>query len=127
VFNSHYLAYFDIALTELWRATLGSYAAMTERGADVVVAEATVRFRSPARFDDELDVEIAVESLGTTSMVAAQRVTRPADGVLIAEGRTVHVFVDPATMTRLPIPGWIREPLSAGAGPEGGAPGVPPG
>ena len=43
VFNSHYLAYFDIAITELWRAALGGYEAMLDRGLDIVVAEAHLR------------------------------------------------------------------------------------
>ena len=76
VFNAHYFAFFDITLTELWRAAFGSYAAMLEQGTDVVVAEASARFRAPARFDDELDIAMAVEHLGTTSMVSDLRVLR---------------------------------------------------
>src|SRR5207248_2363281 len=64
VFNAHYLAYFDTSITELWRAAFGSYQAMLERGVDVVVAEAQVRFRSPARFDEQLTLEIAITQLG---------------------------------------------------------------
>ena len=45
VFNAHYLAYFDIGITELWREALGSYQDMLDAGVDVVVAEAGVRFR----------------------------------------------------------------------------------
>ena len=54
VFNAHYLAYFDIALTELWRESLGGYRLMTDSGVDMVVAEAGVRYRASAGFDDEL-------------------------------------------------------------------------
>ena len=32
VFNANYFAYFDVAMTELWRAAIGHYAAMLERG-----------------------------------------------------------------------------------------------
>lgn len=111
VFNAHYLAYFDLVLTELWRAALGSYAAMTDRGTDVVVAEATVNFRAPARFDDLLDLEIEVLRLGRTSMGTGYRVLR--EGALLAEGSMVHVFVDRRTLTKAPIPGWIRAALQA--------------
>ena len=53
VFNPNYLAYFDHTVTELWRASaIGSWDAMVERGLDVVVGEANIRFRAPARFDD---------------------------------------------------------------------------
>ena len=48
VFNANHFAYFDVALTELWRAAFGSYGAMLEQGLDLVVAEVTARFRRPA-------------------------------------------------------------------------------
>ena len=82
VFNANYLAYFDASLTELWRAAFGSYQAMLDRGVDVVVAEAQVRFRGPARFDDLLALSIAVIQLGNTSIVSEHLVTR--DGEVIA-------------------------------------------
>ena len=48
VFNANYLAYFDAhGHRAVARATLGGWDAMVERGIDVVVAEANVRFRSP--------------------------------------------------------------------------------
>jgi acyl-CoA thioester hydrolase len=110
VFNANWFAYFDITLTELWRAAFGSYEAMVERGSDTVVAETTARFRAPAGFDDELEIALAVERLGTTSMVAGFAVSR--DGRALVEGRTVYVFVDPATMRKQEIPGWVREGLA---------------
>ena len=33
VFNAHYVTYFDIALTELWREAIGPYAEMVSAGA----------------------------------------------------------------------------------------------
>src|ERR1700752_3383757 len=57
VFNSHYLAWFDISMTELFRAAFGSYGVNLERGVDIVVGEARLRFRAPARFDDLVDLE----------------------------------------------------------------------
>jgi len=60
VFNAHFLAYFDIAITELFRAALGGYQAIVDRGVDFVVAEAGLRYRQPAHFDEELRLEVAV-------------------------------------------------------------------
>ena len=68
MFNAHYLTYFDTSMTELWRAAFGGYQAMLDRGVDMVLAEARLRFRQPARFDDELTLEVAVTHLGTTSI-----------------------------------------------------------
>src|SRR3954454_4010612 len=110
VFNAHYFAYFDVALTELWREVAGSYTAMMEQGVDLQVVEATARYRAPARFDDEIDVTIAVARLGTTSMVTRCAIHRD-DGTLLVEGELAHVFVDARTLTKIPIPEAIRSAL----------------
>ena len=74
VFNPNYLAYFDHTVTELWRASaIGSWEAMVERGVDVVVGEANVRFRAPARFDDLIASTRGVAKFGTTSADARAR------------------------------------------------------
>jgi acyl-CoA thioester hydrolase len=90
VFNANYLTYFDITITELWRE-LGGYQAMVEAGADVVVAEARVRYLGPLRFDDEFEVVARVTRLGETSMTTELVVER--GGEPVAEGELRHVFI----------------------------------
>jgi acyl-CoA thioester hydrolase len=109
VFNAHYFAYFDVALTEMWRAAFGSYQSVVDQGTDVVVVEAAAIYRAPARFDEEIEVELAIARLGTTSMTTQTAVRR--DGQLLVEGRLVHVFVDPATMAKQTIPDHVRAGL----------------
>jgi acyl-CoA thioester hydrolase len=110
VFNANYLVYFDVILTELWREALGSYEALTADGLDLVVAETGVRFRAPARFDDELEITLEVERLGNTSMVSAIGIAR--DGDTLAEGRIVHIFVRADRLgEKAPIPDHVRRML----------------
>ncbi|HEX6351589.1 thioesterase family protein [Actinophytocola sp.] len=113
VFNGHYLFYYDVALTELWRDRIGLYQDMVTRGVDVVVAEATIRYRAAARFDDLLDIAMPVKHLGTTSMIV-QPEFRVGDR-LVADGEIRHVFVDPSTLSKLEIPDDIRAALSSSA------------
>jgi acyl-CoA thioester hydrolase len=110
VFNAHYLAYLDLGITELWRAAFGSYQAMLDRGIDMVVVEARLEFHIPARFDDELALQIAVSRLGTTSISTDHRVVRGDD--LIAQAELHHVFVDRETLGKTQMPDWVRTPLS---------------
>jgi len=124
VFNAHYLAYFDLNITELWRAAFGSYQAMLDRGVDLVVAEARLRFRSPARFDQELTLETDVAQLGNTSIATAHRVLR--DGELLVDGMLRHVVVDSAALGKTPIPDWLRAGLQRWV-VEGDAPAELPG
>ncbi len=110
VFNAHYFAYFDLALTELWRQAFGSYGEMVRAGHDVVVAEATARFRGAARFDDEVDVSLSIARLGDTSMTSDVEVRRGDE--LLVEGRMVHVWVDAQTYEKRSIPDDARARLA---------------
>jgi acyl-CoA thioester hydrolase len=110
VFNAHYLAYFDLTLTELFREAVGHYGQLTERGVDLVVAESNVRYLAAARFDDEIDVTAAIERLGTTAITTRFRVYR--DERLLVDGTLRHVCVDAAELTKTPIPDWLRTALT---------------
>ncbi|HEX4623672.1 MAG TPA: thioesterase family protein [Solirubrobacteraceae bacterium] len=114
VFNAHYFAYFDLALTELFRAVFGGYESMLERQVDLVVGEASARFLAPARFDDELEVAVSVTRLGTTGVTTRYELLR--DGQLLVEGTLRHVVVNLGTHAKAPIPDWMREGLEAFAG-----------
>jgi acyl-CoA thioester hydrolase len=113
VFNGHYLFYYDVALNELWRDRIGLYHEMVSRGFDVVVAEATLRYRAAARFDDELDIAMPVKHLGTTSLVITPEF-RVGD-TLIADGEIRHVFVDPETLGKKAMPDDVKAALAGGA------------
>jgi acyl-CoA thioester hydrolase len=110
VFNAHYFAYFDIALTELWREAFGSYEQMIRDGYDVVVADAGARFRGAAQFDEEIDIAMTVAKLGETSMTTDIEVRR--DGEVLVEGRMVHVWVNAQNFEKARIPDSARELLS---------------
>jgi acyl-CoA thioester hydrolase len=109
VFNANYLLYFDVAFTELWREAVGPWQEMVERGVDAVVAEASLLFRSPARYDDVLELRSRVEELGRTSIGTRIDVCR--DGEVLVEGRLRHVVVDATTWRPTDIPPWVREGL----------------
>jgi acyl-CoA thioester hydrolase len=109
VFNGHYLTWFDMAHTELLRAAIGNYKLLLEAGIDFVVAEASVRYLSPARFDDELAIEVAPEPFGTTSLTSRFAVSR--DGELLTEGMVRHVCVDAKTFAKRPWPDDVRAAL----------------
>jgi acyl-CoA thioester hydrolase len=116
VFNANYLAYFDVALTEMWRSALGPWQDMIERGIDAVVAEASARFRAPARYDDVLALQTRVTRIGTTSFTTEIDVMR--DGELLVEGRLQHVIVSVETWRKTEVPEWVRQGLRRYAAPD---------
>ncbi len=112
VFNANYLAYADIAITELYREAFGGWQApMDEHGIDMVVAEANVRYRAPLTFDEEFDLVASLTRIGdtsTTTLVVMER-----DGESVAEVEIRHVVVDAASRRKAPIPEPVRNVLQA--------------
>jgi acyl-CoA thioester hydrolase len=119
VYFARYPEYYDLTITELWRAAFGSYGSMVEAGTDIVVAEQRVRYLAPARFDDLVDVDVSIARLGDTSMVTSYTVTR--DGELLAEGDFRHVFIEVATKAKKTIPDAIRTGLAGYVSGDGSA------
>ncbi len=108
VFHGCFFIYFDVARMDYVR-NLGLVEAFgTSRGANLVV-HASADFRSPARFDDVLVVHARASSIGETSLTFLFRVTDKREARLVAEGKTVHVMVDPKTCRPVRVPDEIRQ------------------
>ena len=117
VFYPQYLAYLDHTVTELWRVAVGPYTEMIpEHGVDMVVAEAGMRYRDSARFDDELEISASVTRLGDTSITTEFRIERVGDSALLTEGELRHVFVDPENFGKRAMPDRVRAALERFAG-----------
>lgn len=58
--HSRYLQYFEIGRIELLRANGVNYSDLEQQGIFFVVAKVEVRYKAPARFDDELTLTTTV-------------------------------------------------------------------
>jgi acyl-CoA thioester hydrolase len=110
VFNANFLAYADIAVTELYREAFGSWQqAMDSAEIDMVVAEANARFLAPVRFDEELELVTTLTRIGetsTTTEVSMERDGKPAALVTLR-----HVVIDIEARTKAAIPPGLRAGL----------------
>lgn len=107
--NVVYYSYFDTAVNGWLMDTTG--VDIRELSAIGVVAETSCKYHSELSFPDRLQVGIAVEKLGTRSIVYSLALFRErADDALqlAATGRFVHVYVDAITRTPVPIPAEIE-------------------
>ena len=110
VFNANFLAYADIAITELYREAFGSWAnVMDAFGIDMVAAEANLRFFAPLHFDEEIDLVATITNMGTTSITTLIRVEREGEGV--AEVTLRHVVVDAKARAKTPMTDELRAGL----------------
>ncbi|HDZ55575.1 MAG TPA: acyl-CoA thioesterase [Pseudomonas xinjiangensis] len=90
VFNGHYLTYADVGITEYFRAMGQAYSAETGvQGADFFAVRTLLEYRSPARFDDMVDVHVRIARLGNSSMQFLIGIYR--EGELLVNGEIVYV------------------------------------
>jgi acyl-CoA thioester hydrolase len=111
VYYANYLRYFESARSALLRARGFSARDLVEQGVMFPVTEAGCRYRRPARYEDLLDIHIAVTQMGHATVRFGYEVRR--DDELVAEGHTVHACVD-ATGRPRRIPSELRSLFAAG-------------
>ncbi len=92
--HTSYVVYMEAARIEWLRRRGVTYAAWAGRGVHLPVIELRVTYRSPARFDDELDVEASLAEVRTASVRFDYRIVRVDGAVLCAEGSTRLACVD---------------------------------
>jgi acyl-CoA thioester hydrolase len=117
VYYANYLVWFEVGRVELLRKLGFSYRQLEEEhGCILPVIEATCRYRSPARYDDQILIETRPALLRGPVLKFAYRILRKAeegaDPTLLAEGETVHVVCD-SQMNKKPLPAHYASVLRA--------------
>ena len=107
VHHGSYVGWFEVARVEWLRRRGVTYASWAERGLHLAVVELDVRYRSPARFDEELDVETALGEVRAASIRFDYRVVRAEGGALVAEASTRLACVDDKGALRRMSPEWL--------------------
>lgn len=104
VYYSNFLVWFEIGRVELLRQLGFDYKSMeVDDDCFIPVVEVNCRYKSPARYDDELIVETRVTGVRGAVLKFRYRITRVSDQQLLAEGETTHVVTD-RTMTKRALP-----------------------
>jgi acyl-CoA thioester hydrolase len=112
VFNGHYLTYFDIGITEYYRALGYPYPdGFAQNGTDLYVRKAEVEYHASAEYDDELDIFVRVERFGRSSFDFRVEIHR-ADRLLVS-GKVVYVNADLVARKSAPLPDFLRKAITA--------------
>ncbi|MAT94818.1 MAG: tol-pal system-associated acyl-CoA thioesterase [Halioglobus sp.] len=117
VYYVNYLKYMERARTEFMRARGFGKDYIFNSDLMFVVRDAAVRYRRPARLDDELVATAALARLRGAAMVFRQSVRR--GDTLLAEGDITVACVDRAGLGARRLPAEVVQALATG----GGAPG----
>ena len=104
VFNSRYLEYFDIGITEYWRAA-GVYDRWPERESpEFHVARAEVDYKKPILLDELIDICVRCSRVGRSSMTFLFELHGAGKDDLRATGLEVSVHVEEAQGATAPVP-----------------------
>ncbi len=109
VYYANYLVWFELGRVELLRSLGLAYSQLEKEHECILpVIEATCRYRSPARYDDEILIETRPALLRGSVLKFAYQIYRKAnqkgeERKLLAEGETVHVVCDDQ-LQRKPLP-----------------------
>ncbi len=94
VHHSVYPVWFEMGRTELLRANGMAYKDLEAAGFFFVVAELRIKYRRAALYDDELQLQTSCSAVTASKVEHIYRLTRLADGVLLAEGSSILACVD---------------------------------
>lgn len=113
VYHANYLVWFEVGRVELIRSMGLDYKSMErEEGVGIAVVEANVRYKAPARYDEELIVRTRIAGVRGSVVRFAYSLYRAEDEVLLAEGATTHVVVD-KSMHKAAMPARYAEAFRA--------------
>jgi acyl-CoA thioester hydrolase len=104
LFNSRYLEYFDLGITEYWRS-VGMYdtAGMTG-GPEFHVAKAVVEYKAPILLDEQVDICIRCARIGSSSMTFLFELHGAGKDDLRATGEEISVHVAEVRGRPAPVP-----------------------
>ena len=94
VHHSVYPIWFEMGRTELLRANGLAYRDLEASGVFFVVAELRIKYRRPAEYDENLQLETTCTSVSPAKVEHTYRLTRCRDGLLLAEGSSILACVD---------------------------------
>ena len=109
VYYANYLVWFELGRVELLRSLGLAYSRLEiDHKCILPVIEARCRYRSPARYDDEILIETRPAMLRGTVLKFAYEIYRKPnqegkERELLAEGETVHVVCDDQ-LNKKPLP-----------------------
>ncbi len=99
VHHATYPIWFEVARTDYIKKIGLSYSEMEKRGVMLPVTAISVKYHTPARYDDKLLITAKITRLTPARVEFAYALTR--DGVLLTEGTSSHAFVSAQTFKPL--------------------------
>ena len=104
VYHSNYIVWFEVGRVEMLRTLGFTYREMEKQdGIHLPVVDARCRFKIPACYDEQITIRTLLLNVRDSLLHFGYEIVRITDGVLLAEGETIHMVVnDQFKRIRLP-------------------------
>lgn len=113
IYYGAYIGYFEAAEHEMFRAAGLPYEVLrVEREVQLPRKAFSVEFHSPAQMDELLDIEVGVARFGSTSLTMRFEAYRASDRAHRATASLTVVCVEKSSITKRPLPDWVKDALS---------------
>ena len=107
VYHAEYLVWCEVGRTDFIRAQGLPYAELERRGTVLAVAEATIRYHAPARYDDLIRIETRLSEVRSRAITFDYLIRNGQTGARLATARTLLVSLDPSGKPA-PLPPEVR-------------------
>ncbi len=95
VYHSHYLVWCEVGRTEHLRTLGTDYATVERAGTTLAVAEASLRYHAPARYDDLVRVETTLSSVRSRVIIFDYVISNAESGDRLVTARTALIALTP--------------------------------
>ena len=113
VYHAEYLVWCEVGRTDYIRGCGLPYSDLERRGTSLAVAEATIRYHAPARYDDLVRVETTLTDVRSRALTFEYLIRNSKTGEKLATARTLLVSLDPNGKP-VPLPRDVRELMERG-------------
>lgn len=107
VFNGNYLTYFDVAITEYWRAIgLMEEIIKPKDHIELFARKSSIEYHAPTHFDDVLEIGVRCAQMGNSSMRFVLEIFKQIArrDELVISGELVYVSANSQLRKSVPIP-----------------------
>lgn len=112
VYHTHYLDYFEVARTEALRSLGLPYKSLEDAGIIMPVVDLSLNFRSPARYDDVLEIRTVMTASPTITRVTFNYETRRKNETeILVTGHVTLCFIDVERNRPIRAPESFRDVL----------------
>ena len=109
VYNSHYLTYFDISISELLDDLFDQDAYIKGTNNEFHTVAVQMDFKAPARLNDQLEVYSSIKKVGNSSLIFYQEIYKEGSDELLNSAEIVWVHTNQAEMKAATIPEDLRK------------------